>query len=389
MTTKRKEVDHIPWVWGSVPRALRARGSPAKITVDKGSSTGLTIGNVGIRKLSHRYTTSANRVEFMYYHRIIVNFRKLSSGRFLLHFLVNMPQEGTDLAIYPSQFSGVYIIAYGILGTTSNLDPDKTYDYHTAFDIKPTEVKYNVDINTNNKKILNIALDRNSNNSAATVGMVKELIPHIYNNLYRVIFEEYYDFSDASIYGLNIGSSGVIINSLQPNIVLPNLNIANVKENGLSTNGTITFNTSNNSSKFTLITVFNFKKRENFSISIYNKNNNQLLIFLYYLKVNNTLNLHVGNTRNNITIPNSFDGKKVVLYLAVDVNANVTKIKISNYSGTITTTSINLSNKLKIEFLNEGEVLSKIMYSPNFYDTDSEEYHKIIVQEKLNGSYIL
>ena len=29
VTTKRKEVDHILWVWGSVPRALRARGSPA------------------------------------------------------------------------------------------------------------------------------------------------------------------------------------------------------------------------------------------------------------------------------------------------------------------------------------------------------------------------
>ena len=28
VTTKRKEVDHIPWVWGSVPRALRALGSP-------------------------------------------------------------------------------------------------------------------------------------------------------------------------------------------------------------------------------------------------------------------------------------------------------------------------------------------------------------------------
>ena len=31
VTTKRKEVDHIPWVWGSVPRALRTRGSPAII----------------------------------------------------------------------------------------------------------------------------------------------------------------------------------------------------------------------------------------------------------------------------------------------------------------------------------------------------------------------
>ena len=34
-TTKRKEADHIPWVWGSVPRALRARGSPAIKDTDR------------------------------------------------------------------------------------------------------------------------------------------------------------------------------------------------------------------------------------------------------------------------------------------------------------------------------------------------------------------
>ena len=163
----------------------------SQITVDKGTSTGLTIGNVGKRKLSHKYTSASNRVEYMYYHRIIVNFRKLNSGnKFFLHILVNIPQTGTDLAVYPKQFSGVYMIAYGILGTTSNLDPDKVYDYHTAFDIHPTEVKYNVDINANNKKILNIALDRNTGNSAATVAMVKELIPHTKNILYR----KYFDF---------------------------------------------------------------------------------------------------------------------------------------------------------------------------------------------------
>ena len=31
VTTKRKEVDNIPWVWGSVPRA---RGSPANININ-------------------------------------------------------------------------------------------------------------------------------------------------------------------------------------------------------------------------------------------------------------------------------------------------------------------------------------------------------------------
>ena len=90
----------------------------------------------------------------MYYHRIIVNFKELSSGnKFFLHILVNIPRDGTDLAVYPKNFLGVYMIAYGIIGTANKIDPDKTYDYHTAFYIHPTEVVYNVDINANQKAI--------------------------------------------------------------------------------------------------------------------------------------------------------------------------------------------------------------------------------------------
>lgn len=72
-----------------------------------------------------------------------------------------------------------------MLGGVSDIDADKVYDYHIAFDIKPTEVLFNVDINANQKQILNIALDKNSENSAATVKMVKELFPFTKNNLYR------------------------------------------------------------------------------------------------------------------------------------------------------------------------------------------------------------
>ena len=49
-----------------------------------------------------------------------------------------------------------------------DLNPNKTYDYHTAFNIIPTEVVYNVNLDMNRKKILNIAPDRSKNNSAAT-----------------------------------------------------------------------------------------------------------------------------------------------------------------------------------------------------------------------------
>ena len=194
----------------------------SQISVDKESSTGLSIGNVGISKLSHRYTDSNGQTQYMYYYRAIINFRKLSSGnKFFLHILVNIPQTGTDLAVYPNQFTGVYMIAYGIVGTTSNLDPDKVYDYHTAFDIKPTEVVYNVDINANQKSIKNIKIDPNDKSSAATMGQIEAITKFTLNNLHRNYFEEFYDFSDAQIYGLNKGVSGVIINSAQPNISIP------------------------------------------------------------------------------------------------------------------------------------------------------------------------
>ena len=64
----------------------------SQISVDKGTSTGLSIENVSVKKLSHRYSDSTGQAQFMYYHRIIVNFKKLSSGNnFFLHFLVNIP----------------------------------------------------------------------------------------------------------------------------------------------------------------------------------------------------------------------------------------------------------------------------------------------------------
>ena len=369
-----------------------------QISVDKGTSRGLSIENVSVKKLSHRYIDPKGQAQFMYYHRIIVNFRKLSLGnKFFLHFLVNIPQEGTDLAVYPRQFSGVYLITYGVVGKISNIDPDKVYDYHTAFDIKPTEVVYNVDINANNKKILNINLDRNSNNSAATVGMVNEIHPFTKNYIYRKYFEDFFDFNNSNIYVLNQTSSGVVFNSLSSitgnsarNITLPTKTIDNIKDGGLNVSGyTISYSSANKLTSYTLCLVFTLWRNRNFNITKKDLNSNQTLLFLYYLNVNNSLNLHIGNTRKNIPIPSSFNGKKVVLWLTESISDHVTKVKISNYSAEIVANVVSHSSNQKFEFSNQDGVIEKFMYSPNFYNTDSIEYHNVILQEKLNGSYVI
>ena len=51
--------------------------------------------------------------------------------------------------------------------------------------------------------------------------------------------------------------------------------------------------------------------------------------------------------------------------------------------------AVNYNHNQQFVFTNEGGLLSKILFSSNFYDTDSDQYHKVILQEKLNGSYIV
>ena len=372
----------------------------SQISVDKGTSTGLSIENVSIKKLSHRYIDATNNSQFIYYHRIIVNFRKLSTGnKFFLHFLVNIPQEGTDLAVYPRQFSGVYFVTYGIVGKVSNIDPDKVYDYHTAFDIKPTEVTYNDNINANNKKILNINLDRNNNNSVSTVGMVKELIPFTKNYIYRKHFEHFFDFTDSNNYVLNKNSFGVTFNALSSitgnsahNITFPNKTMDLIKEGGLNIDDfTLTFKPPSGGSDYTLCLIFNHNKRKNFNLTKYditNPNSKRQYLFLYYLFVNDTLNLHIGSLRQNISIPSSFDGKKIFFWLTESVSNNITKINISNYSSDLIINSSRRTANPQFEFLHQEGIIEKFMYSPNFYDIKGLENHEILLQEKLNGTYI-
>ena len=56
VTTKRKEVDHNLWVWGSVPRARGARGSPSYNTINWRDTTNFDSEDdyrTGCRNISH------------------------------------------------------------------------------------------------------------------------------------------------------------------------------------------------------------------------------------------------------------------------------------------------------------------------------------------------
>ena len=145
--------------------------------------------------------------------------------------------------------------------------------------------------------------------------------------MYEKYFSEFYDFADADSYGINIGSSGVIINSLKPNITLPpNKDLSEIAEKGLHINGyDITFSPSH-SSKSTLCIVFSYWRNRSFTLTKYLSTNNNILVKLDYNKSNNKVTSTVNKTTQNFTMLSSFNGKIIVVWLAENSSANVTKV---------------------------------------------------------------
>ena len=67
----------------------------------------------------------------MYSIKIIVNFQKTVSVTFYsLNLYVNIPQSGIELNTYLKNWIKNWMIAYGVLGKVSSIDPQKTYDYY-------------------------------------------------------------------------------------------------------------------------------------------------------------------------------------------------------------------------------------------------------------------
>ena len=99
-----------------------------------------------------------------------------------------------------------------------------------------------------------------------------------------------------------------------------------------------------------------------------------------------------GDEDELITLLNSFNSKRVVLWLTKKGTGGdlAVKASISNYSGTLTVSSALASqSNYTFRISSEDATIYRIMYTPDFYDFDSQEFHTILVQEKLNGSYVL
>ena len=362
-----------------------------QINVDHLSSSGLTFHSESVKKLTHTYYYPTNNLNYMYYHRVIVSFTKNNSGRSFFHITVNIPEVGSDLSSYPNEFTKLYAIIYGINGAVGNIDPDRSFDYHTAFNIQSSKVSYNVPIDMNNKAIINLYPDKNTN-SAATYGdlnKIKNLIP---NYFHQNLFDEIWDFKIGNNYVLNpqtpSSSSNITFNKIKSlnqtsEITFTTKSINNLSIDGLhTTNTTLNIPVPDSYTNLNLFIIFKFWDNRSFQLIRYDTQNGGRLADVLYDKNTKKITCKSGRQTSINNLPNGLSGKKIVLWIKQS-STTALYFKLNNNNrliaigyGTIT------PRKQKITFFSDDSIFEKIMITSNMSVSNT----KILLQEALDNN---
>ena len=200
------------------------------------------------------------------------------------------------------------------------------------------------------------------------------------------------------IYKLQTRPSGVVFIGLRPNIHFTNMFIANIEEGGLRIKNKPVSLRLFGKKSFTFCLVMQLWLNRNMYIKTFMRDGAHEKPHLIYDKTSKKLKLQTNGLRagstneTSITLLDSFNGKRVLFWLTKKGTGGdfTVKASISNYSGTLTISSeLASQSNCTFRISSEDATIYRIMYCPNFYDLDSHEFHQIILQEKLNGSYIL
>ena len=114
------------------------------------------------KKYQYQYSTGM----FLNYTKTLVQFKKIRGSS---PVFVNCENQGSELDKYPQIFrDNIFIVSYGVDGVTDHVDSD-VYDYHHSYEIDKTQMKMPVPLNLNANKLINVSLDKDYNNSVATV----------------------------------------------------------------------------------------------------------------------------------------------------------------------------------------------------------------------------
>ena len=291
-----------------------------------------------------------------------------------------------------------HMIIYGVKGYVSSIEPDV---YDIIFVVNNGNMGMHTNIDMNNHKIINLAnpTDDGGACNKRTLDIVdtkiNDLSYYTKDHAYKTIFgEDFYDLLETSRFNLIQGVSGVVINGVKPNFVLETHRFITDYDPkyglNLSTRTHIrTTKLFNQNSSFTFFMSFIHNNTKTCEISFSNTLNSHNKFYPHYRITSNKLIIDYQSGTHETQFTSDFQNKQLFVWICFDGTQNLYKMAMSNYSSYISETfnpPVNFqSSQLEIDY---EACVNKIGFTDHFIDVNSLVHHRIMLEEKRNGSYL-
>ena len=302
-----------------------------------------------------------------------------------------------------------YLVFYGMKEWYDSVNPE-IYDHaleESMFEYDNDNMKMFRNIDMNNNKIKNLPQPTDDDDAASKIyidkintAIQKKFILDFFHNTkdfaYKSTFGDgFYNLIESRFYHLKQNVSGIVIDKIMPNLFLETDRfIADYNPKyGLKLSikshvkvGKI-FNQNNS---FTFFMSFLHDNTKTGEISFSNTLNSHIKFYPRYRITSNKLIIDYQSGTYETQFTNDFQNKQLFIWICFDGSQNLYKMALSNYSSHVSETFNPPVNFLSRQFEIDYDVfVNKIGFTDKFIDIDNMEFHRIMLEEKQNGSYFV
>ena len=294
-----------------------------------------------------------------------------------------------------------HLVVYGVKDWSDSVYPG-IYDGvdNVMFKYENGDMEMQTDLDMNDKKIIHLS-DPVDDGDAVNKLSLDSISYWTKNHVYRSIFPEFYDLVETSRFNLIKNVMGVVINKIHPNLILKKNRFINDYDlnNGLKLSRSTHIHMSKIwrwTDSFTFFMSFKHDVTKTCRISWSHTSPFPMKLYPRYEIAADQFRIDFGRIKGlsqpiqSVSFTDDFKNKQLCIWICYDATQRLYKMALSNYITHVNQAiprSINSqSDQFEIDYLG---FVNKIGFVGKFIDIDSLDFHRILLEEKRSGSYLV
>ena len=342
---------------------------------------------------SSAYIHKSVQRNFTNYSKLLVQFNNNSKQT---PDYIYLTMHGTT-----TQSAQCHLVVYGIKDWSDSVQPS-VYDGvdNMMFKYVNGDMVMQTDLDMNDKKIINLPNPLDDGDAVNKLSL-DSVSYWTRNHVYRSIFPEFYNLLETSRFNLINNVMGIVVDKIHPNLILEKDRFINDYDsvNGLKLSRKthiLTPTQFNQSRSFTFFMSFKHDDTKTCIISWSHTTPLPIKLYPRYEVAADQFRMDFGRRKGvgwviqTTTFPSDFKNKQLCIWICYDASKRLYKMALSNFSTHINyslSRSINFqSNQFEIDYLG---FVNKMGFVDKFIDIDSLDFHRILLEEKRSGSYLV